>query len=105
MKGTMDVGKAHRLLLVGILSLSPALIWRSLPAAQNSQQAAPDNSKQNQDRSTPTADQQKLDNFDRRITQDIRKSIVADKGLSTYAHNVKVITQNGKVTFRGPVRS
>jgi osmotically-inducible protein OsmY len=28
-----------------------------------------------------------------------------DKSLSTYAHNVKIITQNGQVTLKGPVRS
>ena len=28
-----------------------------------------------------------------------------DKSLSTYAHNVKIITQNGQVTLMGPVRS
>ena len=28
-----------------------------------------------------------------------------DKSLSTYAHNVKIITQDGKVTLKGPVRS
>jgi len=38
---------------------------------------------------------------DRDITQQIRKSIVADKSLFTYAHNVKVITQNGMVTLKG----
>ena len=42
---------------------------------------------------------------DRSITQNIRKSIIGDKSLSTYAHNVKIITRNGKVTLRGPVRS
>ena len=26
-----------------------------------------------------------------------------DKTLSTYAHNVKVITQDGRVTLKGPV--
>jgi hyperosmotically inducible protein len=41
----------------------------------------------------------------RAITRGIRKSIMSDKSLSTYAHNVKIITQNGKVTLRGPVRS
>jgi osmotically-inducible protein OsmY len=25
--------------------------------------------------------------------------------MSTYAHNVKIITQDGKVTLKGPVRS
>ena len=28
-----------------------------------------------------------------------------DKSLSTYAHNIKVIVQNGQVTLKGPVRS
>jgi osmotically-inducible protein OsmY len=42
---------------------------------------------------------------DRAITQKIRKAIHEDKSLSTYAHNIKVITQDGKVTLRGPVRS
>ena len=65
----------------------------------------PDNSKNNQDRSSPTADQQKTNTSDQAITRGIRKSIMSDKSLSTYAHNVKIITQNGKVTLRGPVRS
>ena len=37
--------------------------------------------------------------------QRVRKSIVDDKSLSTYAHNVKIIAQDGKVTLKGPVRS
>ena len=28
-----------------------------------------------------------------------------DKTLSTYAHNVKVIAQDGQVTLKGPVRT
>lgn len=55
--------------------------------------------------SEPTADQAKNNKSDREIMQNIRKSIVDDKSLSTYAHNVKVISQHGKVTLRGPVRS
>ena len=35
----------------------------------------------------------------------IRKAIVDDKSLSTYAHNVKIVSQHGKVTLKGPVRS
>jgi len=54
---------------------------------------------------SPTADQQKDKQNDLKMTQDIRRSIVRDKSLSTYAHNVKIITQNGMVTLRGPVRS
>jgi hyperosmotically inducible protein len=58
-----------------------------------------------QNASEPTADQQKHKTSDRNITQQVRKAIVKDKSLSTYAHNVKIITQNGQVTLKGPVRS
>jgi hyperosmotically inducible periplasmic protein len=41
-----------------------------------------------------------------RITADIRKALMDDKGLSTNAHNVKVVTDNsGNVTLRGVVDS
>jgi osmotically-inducible protein OsmY len=68
----------------------------------------PDNTKVNQrDRSAnqPTADQQKNNVSDRDLTKQIRRKIVQDKSLSTYGHNVKVISQNGMVTLRGPVHS
>jgi osmotically-inducible protein OsmY len=52
-----------------------------------------------------TADQQKMNAADRNLTARIRKSVMADKTLSTYAHNVKIISQNGIVTLKGPVRS
>jgi len=39
------------------------------------------------------------------LTKNIRRSIVEDKSLSSYAHNVKVISQNGTVTLKGPVKS
>ena len=69
---------------------------------------APYNTKVNErDRSQkePTADQQKDNRSDRDITQQIRQSIMNDKSLSTYAHNVKIVTQAGQVTLKGPVRS
>jgi len=52
-----------------------------------------------------TADQQKNNLNDRQLTQQIRKAVVGDKTLSTYAHNVKIVAQNGAVTLKGPVRS
>ena len=42
---------------------------------------------------------------DIRITAQIRKEVVANHGLSMNAKNVKIITQNGKVTLRGPVNT
>jgi osmotically-inducible protein OsmY len=44
-------------------------------------------------------------NADRRLTQQIRHSLVIDKTLSTYAHSVKILVHAGRVTLRGPVRS
>jgi hyperosmotically inducible protein len=35
----------------------------------------------------------------------IRQAVVDDKALSTNAHNVKIVTNNGVVTLRGPVKS
>lgn len=52
-----------------------------------------------------TADQQKENSTDRALTQKIRQALMDDKALSTYAHNVKVVTQDGNVTLKGPVRS
>ena len=67
-----------------------------------------DNTKVNKrDRSSGevTADQQKSNAADRRLTKKIRQSVLADKSLSTYAHNIKIISQNGAVTLKGPVKS
>ena len=66
-------------------------------------QTQPDNTRTNKE-AGPTADQQAMNKADRQLTQQIRKAIVDDKSLSTYAHNVKIISQNGNVTLRGPVR-
>jgi osmotically-inducible protein OsmY len=71
-----------------------------------SQTPAPDNTKTNKTESAkPTADDQKQNKADLEITQQIRKLVTDDKGLSTYAKNIKIITQDGSVTLSGPVRS
>jgi osmotically-inducible protein OsmY len=64
----------------------------------------PDNTKVNKGE-TPTADQAKNSTSDRENMQKIRQSVMDDKSLSTYAHNVKIISKGGKVTLKGPVRS
>jgi hyperosmotically inducible periplasmic protein len=98
--------KSQRLLLgLGSLALGASLMAMPVPRNQDSQQTAPDNTKQNKDQTSPTADQQKMNPADRAITQKIRKAVHDDTGLSTYAHNIKIISQDGKVTLRGPVRS
>jgi len=68
----------------------------------------PDNTAVNKRDRSPdeaTADQQKMNAADRALTAKIRKAVMADKNLSTYAHNVKIISQDGTVTLKGPVQS
>lgn len=52
-----------------------------------------------------TADQQKFNKNDTEITRLIRRDLMKDDKLSTYAHNVKIITVDNTVTLKGPVRS
>jgi osmotically-inducible protein OsmY len=82
--------------------------WTLVNGQDSSGPLPPDNTKVNErdkKQAEPTADQQKENRPDREITRQIRRSIVQDKTLSSYAHNVKIISQNGMVTLKGPVRS
>jgi len=76
--------------------------------AQAPAQTPADNTKVNlrdMAKTAVTADQQKENTADRTTTQKIRQSIMKDKSLSSYAHNVKIVTMDGQVTLKGPVRS
>ena len=88
--------RAHAVAAVGL--------WLSLALAVPIAAQAPDNTKANK-ADQLSADTQKNNKNDLAITRDIRRAIIADKNLSTYAHNVKVITEKGEVTLKGPVRS
>jgi hyperosmotically inducible periplasmic protein len=92
------------LTLAGVTMLFAGTSNIAEAAGRQDSAAAPDNTKVNKDRGM-TADQQKENKSDREITRQIRKALVADKSLSSYAHNVKIITTNGTVTLRGPVRT
>ncbi|MDQ2945605.1 MAG: BON domain-containing protein [Acidobacteriota bacterium] len=88
--------------------MSIFLLGASLSLAAPQEPAKPDNTKVNKrDRNAgqPTAGQQKENTSDRQLTAKIRRAIMADKSLSTYAHNVKIIVQNGEVTLKGPVHT
>jgi len=90
-------------------ALALGLLCGAAPTAFGQEKApAPDNTKTNQrdrNKAEPTADRAKDNVNDRDIMQKIRKAIVDDSSLSTYAHNVKIVSQHGKVTLKGPVRS
>jgi hyperosmotically inducible protein len=91
-------------LAAGLLSAAWVSTGTSAAASLQDKPAAADNSKQNK-KAGPTADNQKNAKDDRTLAQNVRKAIMDDKTLSTYAHNVKVVAAGGTVTLRGPVRS
>ena len=96
----------------GLFTLYSSLVLASLCAAclptfgqdQAAPSTAPDNSAKNK-KHDMTADKQTNAPADLQLAAQIRKSIIADKSLSMYAHNVKIITLNGMVTLKGPVKS
>jgi hyperosmotically inducible protein len=92
-----------RLCLIGLL-VGPVFAQETATQPTTSS----DNTKVNKrDRKTsePTADQAKNGSSDRETMRKIRRAVVADKSLSTYAHNIKIISQSGKVTLKGPVHT
>jgi hyperosmotically inducible periplasmic protein len=85
-----------------LLSLGPVVM------AQDAPSVAPDNSAVNVRDRNPnpmTADQQANAKTDVELTRKIRQSVIKDHSLSMMAHNVKIVTANGNVTLRGPVKT
>jgi osmotically-inducible protein OsmY len=103
--------------LFPLIALSTCALIAQYASAQsdaNSAAGAPaptataDNSKSNkvdQSNMSATADNQSNRSTDVGLTKRIRQSVIADKSLATYAHNVKIVTVNGNVTLNGVVRS
>jgi hyperosmotically inducible protein len=95
---------------VGVAALLAAL-WTTVATANEWSVAFsqdPDNTETNRPGKTPDAtraDEQGQTAADLELTRKIRKAIVANKSLSTYAHNIKIISREGVVTLKGPVRS
>ena len=89
------------MLVSGILSCTGSMLAQdTAPAADNTKM-----NKKDRKKSEPTADQGKNNATDRDIMRKIRRAVVSDKSLSTYAHNVKIIAQGGKVTLKGTVHT
>jgi hyperosmotically inducible periplasmic protein len=92
----------HTLLVLACLSTV------SLAAMAADDKTKPDNTAINErDRSndTQTSGDQSNSSADLKITQAIRQALMKDGELSTTAKNIKVITENGQVTLRGPVKT
>jgi len=54
---------------------------------------------------TKTSGDQSNTTQDIKVAAAIRRALVADNSLSTTASNIKIITANGTVTLRGPVKT
>jgi hyperosmotically inducible protein len=92
----------HALLVLACLSTV------SLAAVAADEKTKPDNTAVNQrDRSgeTETSGDQSNNAADLKITQAIRQALMKDSELSMTAKNVKIITNDGQVTLRGPVKT
>ena len=95
---------------ITIFAAALSMVTFTFPAgAQKDPPVKTDNSKVNKKNGNNTiaesADGQKNNKLDIKISADIRKAIVGDKTLSTYAHNIKIVTRGGMVTLKGPVRT
>lgn len=95
------------LTLTAQAAIAQTAVATSPPTTQNAQ-TAPDNTKSNKEdpsNTNQTADQQANNSTDLDIAKRIRRSVMDDKTLSTYGHNVKIVSVSGTVTLDGVVRN
>ena len=93
--------RINALLASFVLTAGLSVAFGQQPDNTNQQ---PDNTKVNK-QPQPTADQAKNNKSDVKLAAQVRRAILKDKSLSTYAHNIKIVARDGKVTLRGPVKS
>jgi hyperosmotically inducible periplasmic protein len=94
------------LLIVG--GGSATRTWADDPSTKGkAAESAPDNTGRNvRDRGpTLTSGDQSESKADITLTQKVRQAVMKDDSLSMTAHNVKIITVDGVVTLRGPVKT
>jgi len=80
----------------------------SVAAIAADDKTKPDNTEINErdrSRETQTSGDQSNSSADLKVTQAIRQALMRDSDLSTTAKNIKIITNNGQVTLRGPVKN
>jgi hyperosmotically inducible protein len=100
--------KAFLLSVSLLMGVHPAPAGMRPALAQSAMNSAPDNSADNardRDRHTLTPMDQSNTPQDLRLSRKIRQAVVKDDQLSSEAKNIKIITINGTVTLRGPVKT
>ena len=86
--------------ILGAFGLASPWPRSSSQNSENAQVNRPSNSP-----SSASEDEQAQSTKDRELARKIRRAVVADKTLSIYAHNIKIIARDGVVTLKGAVRS
>lgn len=97
----LETSKIATLIIATSLS---SVAW----AANSAANVEADNSKRNaaiQEKGTLTSQDQGNSEADVELTRKIRQAVVARDSFSTNAKNVKIITINGVVTLKGPVKT
>lgn len=97
-------------MLISALLMSSAQVQaeESNEKFAKSQHKAPNNTAKNKrdhKLAKPSAQNQGNGKSDIDLTAEVRKSIMAQKGMSIDGQNVKIITKNGVMTLRGPVNT
>jgi len=95
-------------IILSILCISALTLSAYAEDKDSAGKAAADNTAKNErDASgdSKTSGDQSESPEDIKITAAIRRAIVADDSLTMTATNVKIITADGKVTLRGPVKT
>jgi len=96
MKGTLLTSAASLFLATHLFAADPSVN----PDADNTKKNQIHNGSQ-----AVSADQQSNSASDVEVTRQIRKELTSNDALSTYAKNVKIITNSGVVVLKGPVKS
>jgi hyperosmotically inducible protein len=110
-ENTMRVAASIFGLTLAAASLASTGAWANQAQTDQTSQNAPantDNTRVNardKDGASVTPQNQSNAAADRKLLAAVRRAIVKDKSLSTTAHNVKIMTANGAVTLRGPVKT
>jgi hypothetical protein len=101
------INKRYKMIKTTLLTLSSLILLAGCNAPDHKAKS-PENTGINSRDSTGhtlTSGDQSETEADRTITQNVRKAIIADSSLSVLAKNIKIVTNRGVVTLRGPVNS
>jgi hyperosmotically inducible periplasmic protein len=105
--GFMRTGALGLILAFLVVGCSKTDVSKNDRPSQTAAVPADNSGRNERDRNdaTKTSGDQSESEADRTISQNVRQAVVADDSVSTNGKNVKIITIDGTVTLRGPVKS